>query len=285
MSSHNNGGREAKPKLGQNFLVDETAIARIVASLGDISQTTVVEIGPGRAAITRALALTAGRLIAIELDRVLASQLRLGFSRHTNVEIVECDVLQADFAAILGQRPGPLRDLRPSEPLKGRVVGNLPYYITSDILLRLFKYASRIEMAVLMTQLEVAERICATPGHREYGLLSVTTQLYCRPQMLFKLPGSAFNPPPKVESAVTRLFFAPRFQELEVEEQPFIDFVKILFAQKRKTLANNLKEHYDKQQIADALATADLAPTLRAEAIAVEGMARLFKIIGPPAEE
>ena len=153
-----------KPKLGQNFLVDLDAMQRIVDALGDISETTVVEIGPGEAALTELLAKRAGRLIAVELDRVLAAQLRMRFTPLTNVEVLEADILQVDLGTVLGSTPGPLRDLRPTGLFKTQVVGNLPYYITTDILLKLFAAGDRIESLVLMVQKEVADRIVAAPG-------------------------------------------------------------------------------------------------------------------------
>lgn len=268
-----------KPKLGQNFLVDRSAMNKIVEALGDISQTTVVEIGPGKAALTDLLAARAGRLIAVELDRVLAAQLRMKFSRQPNVEILEADVLSVDIATMVGNRPGPLRDLRPSERPTARVVGNLPYYITSDILLHLFRFNSVIESIVIMVQLEVADRIAATPGVRDYGLLSATAHMYGRVERLFTLPPGAFSPPPKVHSAVLRIDVQPRFQELEVDESGFIEFLKKLFGQKRKTLANNLRAHYDKAVVEKALDEASLEGNVRAEAVELDRMAALYRAL------
>lgn len=270
-----------KPKLGQNFLVDHDALRRIVSALGDISTKTVVEIGPGRAALTDLLARRAGRLMAIELDRVLAAQLRMRFATNPNVEILEADILTVDFRTMLGSRPGPLRDLRPTDQLKAEVVGNLPYYITSDILLRLFALHDRIETMVLMMQLEVADRVAAKPGTSDYGLLSATAQLYARVEKLFTLPPEAFNPPPKVHSAVLRMTVAPRFQELQVEEATLIPFLRILFAQKRKTLANNLRGMYPAELVQQSLKKLNIAPDIRAEALNLEKTAALFRLLGP----
>jgi 16S rRNA (adenine1518-N6/adenine1519-N6)-dimethyltransferase len=147
---------QAKPKLGQHFLVSEEYAAKIVDALGDISQSTVLEIGPGRGILTSLLAKRARRLIAVELDRVLAAQLRLKFSMARNVEIIEADILSIEFDSLFGPKPGlgrPGIDWKP-EPV--RVVGNLPYYITSDILLRLFEFAKYFESIVIMVQREVA---------------------------------------------------------------------------------------------------------------------------------
>ena len=269
------GGR--KPKLGQNFLVDMDAMQRIVEALGDVSQTTVVEIGPGEAALTELLARRAGRLIAVELDRVLAAQLRMKFSPLSNVEILEADILQIDLGTVLGQMPGPLRDLRPQGLFKAQVVGNLPYYITSDILLKLFSAYDRIEQLVVMVQKEVADRVAARPGSRDYGLLSATAQMYGTVEKLFELGPDSFDPPPNVRSAVFRMMIHPRFAELQVDEAGFIAFLKTIFAQKRKTVSNNLKLAYDKNVAKLALTQSEIAPTTRAEAIPLEAMARLYR--------
>ncbi len=268
-----------KPKLGQNFLVDRSAMKRIVDALGDLSQTTVIEIGPGQAALTSILAIRAGRLMAVELDRVLAAQLRMKFTRMPNVEIMEADILKVDLGTLLGNLPGPLRDLRPTERLKAHVVGNLPYYITSDILLHLFKFHEWLQRMVLMVQLEVAERIAAEPGGKEYGLLSATAQMYTDVELLFKLPPESFNPPPKVHSAVLRLTVNPKFESFGVDEVGFIQFLKIVFAQKRKTLSNNLKEKYEAPAIVAALKAARLRPHVRAEAVKLESMAKVYNAL------
>jgi 16S rRNA (adenine1518-N6/adenine1519-N6)-dimethyltransferase len=273
------GGSKRKPKLGQNFLTDPGATKQIVDALGDISQSTVVEIGPGRGALTRALALRAGHLIAVELDRVLAAQLRMQYSTLGTVEIIEADVLTVDFPTMLGIRTGPLRDLRPTARSKAKVVGNLPYYITSDILLRLFSFHEVISTMVVMVQLEVADRIAAKPGSSDYGLLSATAQLYTRVEKLFTLPPTAFTPPPKVHSAVLRLTVEPKLPQLEVEESGFIEFLKLSFGQKRKTLVNNLRARYEPEQIKRAMKAANVKPDARSEAISLEKMAALFKAL------
>ena len=265
-----------KAKLGQNFLVDAGGALKIVEALGDISEATVVEIGPGRGAITDNLAKRARRLIAIEIDRVLAAQLRLRYSRLPNVEILEADILAVQLSTVLTQRIGPLRDLRPTKADKVRVIGNLPYYITSEILLRLFEAHALIDFAVIMVQKEVADRIAARPGTRDYGLLSATSQLYSDVEKLFTLPPGSFAPPPLVHSTVLRLQMNPRFEELGVEEAPFIDFLKLIFGQKRKTLFNNLRERYAPDQARAAMKAAGLKPDIRAEAVGLEKTARLF---------
>src|SRR5260221_5286611 len=266
-----------KPRLGQNFLDDSSAAERIVDALGDVSQTVTVEIGPGRGALTQVLARRAGRLIAIELDRMLATQLRFTFSRWPHVEIIEADVLKLDFRSILNRTIGPLNDLRPLKPERARMVGNLPYYITSDILLRLFEFHDQFDVIVILVQREVADRIAAQPGSRDYGLLSATAQLYARVEKLFTLPPGAFVPPPKVHSTVLRLQIAPRFEELQIKPKEFIEFLKIAFAMKRKTLLNNLKKRYAENRIRAALQATGVPGDVRAEALPLEISSAIFR--------
>src|SRR3954452_15901378 len=221
-----------KAKLGQNFLVDPGASQRIVEALGDIGNSIVLEIGPGRGALTKMLSQRAGRLIAIEFDRMLAAQLRIQYSRIPNVEIIEADVLAVDFDTIIQGDLGGISDRQNHPPIKARVVGNLPYYITSDILLKLFEFHRNFDTIVIMVQREVADRIAATPGKSEYGLLSATAQLYTDVEKLFTLPPTAFAPPPKVHSSVLRLRVNPKAESLGVDANEFINFLKLGFAQK-----------------------------------------------------
>lgn len=272
----------SKPKLGQNFLRDRNAIARIAAAAGDLTGRTVVEVGPGRGAITHALLervraanAAAGdgsrvRLICVELDRELAAGLRVEFLVSApEVTVVEESILDFDMT-------------RAAEAAGGQlvVVGNLPYYITSDILLHLARHHEAIERAVLMVQREVAERIVAEPGGREYGVLSATVQLYGPAVELFTLPPEAFSPPPEVHSTVFRWNIAPRFEELGVEPEAFIGFLKKCFAQKRKTLGNNLKAAgIDGAKAAVALEAAGVAAQARAETVGLVGLAEIFKLM------
>lgn len=266
-----------KPKLGQNFLGAGKAAEKIVDALGDVSETLVVEIGPGRGALTNVLLRKAGRVIAIELDRMLAAELRLLYAREPKIEVLEGDVLKVDFRTVLHRTIGPLGDLRPKKPERARVVGNLPYYITSDILLHLFAFHDQFDLIVIMVQREVADRIAASPGSRDYGLLSATAQLYARVENLFTLPPGAFVPPPKVYSSVLRLSIAPRFAELGVNEKEFLDFLKLAFAMKRKTLVNNLKRRYSDGQIHAALKETGTRPDVRAEALSLDESAAIFR--------
>ena len=270
---------QTKPKMGQHFLASEDLAARVVDTLGDVSQSTVLEIGPGRGIMTSLLAKRARRLIAVELDRVLAAQLRLKFGMSRNVEIIEGDVLAIDFDSLFGPKPGlsqPGIDLKP-QPVK--VVGNLPYYITSDILLRLFEFSKYFDSIVIMVQREVADRIAAEPGGRDYGMLSATTQLYARVENLFTLPPGAFVPPPKVHSSVLRLTIDPQQAKLGVAGDGFIDFLRLSFGQKRKTLWNNLKAKYDGAELKRALAVAKVKATARAETLSLEESAAVYRAL------
>ena len=267
-----------KPKLGQNFLADFSATQRIVDALGRINDQLVIEIGPGRGAITKWLARSARRLIAVEFDRRLAAELRMGYARNPNVEIIEADVLKIDFQTLVQGDLRGIVDRAPDTKLRtAKLVGNLPYYITSDILLHLFAQHRNFSTIVIMVQREVAERIAAAPGSRDYGLLTVTTQLFCDVELLFTLPPGAFSPPPKVHSSVLRLSVAPKAARLGVHPELFNSFLKLVFGQKRKTLFNNLRSSY--ANAGDAIEAVGLAKDVRAEAVALDKFAELFQIL------
>jgi len=207
-------------------------------------------------------------VLAVELDHDLAVWLRARLSPE-RVTVVERDVLHFDFAAAAA-----------ATGQKLRVVGNLPYYITSQILLKLAASHAALEVAVLMVQREVANRITAGPGSRDYGLLSVTVQMFGHAERLFTLPPEAFTPPPDVHSTVFRWRFAPRFAELGVEEAGFLPFVRKAFAQKRKTLANNLRAAGIAPGVAaEAMEQAGIDKQARAESLPVETIAALWRSI------
>lgn len=215
----------------------------------------VIEIGPGRGALTECLLERAQQVIAIEIDPVLVQYLRQKFADAIAAErltLIEADILKADLSA---WGPAP-------------VVGNLPYYITSPILERTFA-AKTVTQAVFLMQAEVAARLCANPGSRDYGYLSVVAQAQAQVERLFDVPAAAFRPPPKVESAVVRL--TPRDAGIR-DMAKFLRFASVCFRQKRKTLRNNLAAAYPKEQV-DALPEA----RLRAEQLPVAELARLAR--------
>jgi 16S rRNA (adenine1518-N6/adenine1519-N6)-dimethyltransferase len=255
----------SKPRLGQNFLRDTDAIRRIADALGHLDGETVVEIGPGQGAITHALVARAAHVMAVELDSSLAARLRTQFPPD-RLTVIEADVLAVDFAALSAQAGKRLI-----------VAGNLPYYITSSILLKLAASHAALDRAVLMVQREVADRIVAAPGSRDYGSFSVTVQMCGGVEPLFTLPPGAFSPPPDVHSTVFRWRFAPRFTELGVDEEGFLRFVRQMFAQKRKTLANNLRAAGSSSDaIQSALTAAGIPAQARAEALSIGDLARLY---------
>lgn len=258
-----------KPKLGQHFLADARAAQKIVEALGEIQNNVVVEIGPGRGALTRLLAERAGRLIAIEFDRSLAEQLRADFAGRKKVEIVSASILKVQLPDLLGHSE--------TGHSRTKLVGNIPYYITSDILLWLFAQQEHVSLAVLMMQKEVADRLVAEPGSRDYGLLSVTARLFADVERLFTLSPGAFSPPPQVYSAVVRLRIAPKAKELDVDAGEFLNFCKLAFAQKRKTLFNNLRGKYSEEQIRRVLRNVEIREDVRAEALSLEQLGKIFR--------
>jgi 16S rRNA (adenine1518-N6/adenine1519-N6)-dimethyltransferase len=259
-----------KAPLGQNFLADAGAASRIVDALGDIGSSVVIEIGAGRGALTKLLAPRAGHLIATELDEMLASKLRAAYAGQQNVEIAHANFLKISLSDILNNSG----KLQPWSRVK--IVGNIPYYITSDILLRLLEQHELIERAVLMVQREVADRIAAEPASRDYGLLTCTTELFANAERLFTLPPSAFSPPPQVHSSVIRLTINPKAARLGINAEEFLNFCKLAFAQKRKTLFNNLRRRYDENNVRGALSSIQVRDDARAEMLSLEQLALVF---------
>lgn len=220
----------AKKRFGQNFLVDRSVIERIVGGLAPRADETIIEIGAGRGALTQMLATRAGRLIAIELDRELVPYLNDKFAGSETVVIVEADALDADFCQL-------------SEPAQtARVVANLPYNISTAIVQRLLSQRRCIPEMVLMLQREVVERMLAAPGTSERGYLSVLIEAYCTAEKLFDVAPTSFRPAPKVWSTIVRLVpHATEKFSIRESESRLWRIVGAGFAQRRKTIANNLK--------------------------------------------
>jgi 16S rRNA (adenine1518-N6/adenine1519-N6)-dimethyltransferase len=251
-------------KLGQHFLTDASWQERIVREVR-IDDGVWVEIGAGHGEMTMRLAQRASKVFAIELDPRLARRLREVTAPCKNVKIIESDVMAVDFEKLTrGERFS--------------VYGNLPYYITSPILHRLFEHVERIAAIHIVIQFEVAVRIVAQPGRRDYGYLSVASQWFSRPEIAFRIPPGAFRPPPKVASALVS-FRMPgeRANNTVADENAFLDFVKECFAQKRKTLRNNLRARLG-TRTEDILEGAGLASEVRAEQLTVSQFAELFRL-------
>jgi 16S rRNA (adenine1518-N6/adenine1519-N6)-dimethyltransferase len=251
-------------KLGQHFLADSSWQERI-ANAVRVDGGMWVEIGAGHGEMTTRIAKRASEVFAIELDARLAGRLREVIAPCKNVEVVETDVMAVDFEKLTkGERFS--------------VYGNLPYYITSPILHRLFEHAERIAAIHIVIQFEVAERIAAQPGRRDYGYLSVVSQWFGRPEIAFRIPSEAFRPPPKVDSALVS-FHMPgaRANNSVVDENAFLDFVKECFAQKRKTLRNNLRARLG-TRAEEILREVGLSADARAEQLTIFQFVALFHL-------
>jgi len=263
--------RATRQPLGQHFLADPGWQQRIFKKLPIDSGQTWLEIGAGHGEMTAllasGLAAVGGRVIAIETDERLVAALRERTAREwTNVDIVAGDVLKVDLASLAGARC--------------RVYGNLPYYITSPILHRLFELAGRIDSIHIVVQLEVAARIVARPGRREHGYLSAACQYFTKPEISLRLPPGAFRPPPRVQSALVRMTLPGERASLGIaSDDEFLDFVQRCFGQKRKTLRNNLRDLADDGRIRAAMAAAGVRPDTRAEQLSVAQFAALFRAL------
>src|SRR5579883_2304118 len=268
----------ARQKLGQHFLTDPGWREKIARAIGTSAHSIGgarpqsptscwIEIGAGHGEMTRTLAAAGDPVYSIELDPALVRRLEDLAAETPNLTIVPADVLNADFAAIAAGR-------------RARIYGNLPYYITSPILHRLFQFADLIDEVHIVIQLDVAFRLAARPGTRDYGYLSVLAQYFSRPNIALKIPPGAFRPPPEVASALVSLRLpGERAACRAADEARFLDFVKYAFAQKRKTLANNLKPHLPPQAIRAALAELSIPSEARAEELPPRKFVQLFALL------
>jgi 16S rRNA (adenine1518-N6/adenine1519-N6)-dimethyltransferase len=263
----------AKRSLGQNFLVGSHYPRRIVDSVAPRAGETIVEIGPGRGALTGMLLESGARVIAIELDPDLIPALLRMFSSFENFRLVEADALKIDYCELI------------APDAEARVVANLPYYISTPILQRLIEHRRCLSEMTLMLQREVVERITASPGGKEYGVLSALAQFYCEVEKLFDVPPGAFRPAPKVYSSVLRLRARARTAAPVGDEALMIELTKTLFAQRRKTILNNLRAGLNRlgltgaSQIAGLLSSCEIDPRRRAETLSVGEIARLANAI------
>jgi len=253
-----------RKSLGQHFLTDRRILGRIADALHLEGDETVLEIGPGRGALTDLLADRAGRLIAIEYDRALAAMLRERYARRSNVLVAEADVLEVSLGELAA---GPYV-----------LVGNVPYYITTPILFHAL-VPPRADRAVYLVQREVAQRLSAKPGSKEYGALTVNVAAVARAETLFGVPAGAFAPPPKVESAVVRI--TPLAEPLvsTEEERPFRTLVQGAFGMRRKQMRRVVRSLYalDAEQADELLAAAEIEPADRPEVLSVEQFVALLR--------
>ena len=261
----------AKKSLGQNFLVDQNYIDKIIQAVDPSSDDTVIEIGPGRGAITEQLVGSGANVLAVELDRALVPVLREKFSHATNFTIVEADATEIDFATLINTS----LKFEISE-LKTKVVANLPYYISTAILQKLSDQRECFLSLVLMFQREVVDRITAEPGNSERGFLTVLVESAFTVEKLFDVPPNAFRPQPKVWSSVVRL--TPK-ENVITHPEEFRKLLSAAFGQKRKTILNNLKYAYANAE--DQLRNAGIDPQRRAETLTLVEWQTLLDAMRP----
>ena len=256
-----------RPKLGQHFLTSDRYRLRLAQALPIRASDLVIEIGAGRGAMTGLIADRARQLVAVELDAELAERLKVQFGERNQIEILQGDILGLDIAAVC----------RRYDVGRSFIFGNLPYYITSPILHHLLRFKDYISGMAFVVQREVALRIAAKPGSRDYGYLTVLAQSLTRPRLAFNIPPSAFTPRPAVFSALITFDMGGLLRSNE--SRAFLDFVKLGFAQKRKMISNSLSSAYSAARVREALRGLGLNENVRAEELPVGDLGRLFEAL------
>ena len=261
-------------KFGQNFLIDPHVLEKIIASAGVTKDDMVLEIGPGIGTMTQYLAESAGRVVAVEIDNNLIPILQETLKDYDNVTVIHNDILKVDIAELAEKYNG-------GRPIK--VVANLPYYITTPIIMGLFESHVPIDNITVMVQKEVADRMQEGPGSKNYGALSLAVQYYAEPYIVANVPPNCFIPRPRVGSAVIRL---TRHKDAPVQtkdEQMMFRLIRASFNQRRKTLQNGLNNasdlHFTKEQIASAIESMGLPPAVRGETLTLEQFAKLTDLL------
>lgn len=261
-------------KFGQNFLIDGHVLDKIIAGAGVTKDDMVLEIGPGIGTMTQYLAEAAGKVVAVEIDRNLLPILQETLADYDNVKVIHADVLSLNLEKLVQEENG-------GRPIK--VVANLPYYITTPIIMALFEQHVPLANVTVMVQKEVAARMKSGPGSKDYGALSLAVQYYAEPYIVANVPCNCFMPRPNVDSAVIRL---TRYEELPVQvkdEKMLFKIIRASFNQRRKTLQNGLNNsselNFTKDQIAAAIAEAGFSPSVRGEALTLEQFAKLTDIL------
>ena len=261
-------------KFGQNFLIDGHVLDKIIAGAGVTKDDMVLEIGPGIGTMTQYLAEAAGKVVAVEIDRNLLPILQETLADYGNVKVIHADVLSLDLEKLVQEENG-------GRPIK--VVANLPYYITTPIIMALFEQHVPLANVTVMVQKEVAARMKSGPGSKDYGALSLAVQYYAEPYIVANVPCNCFMPRPNVDSAVIRL---TRYEEPPVQvkdEKMLFKIIRASFNQRRKTLQNGLNNsselNFTKDQIAAAIAEAGFSPSVRGEALTLEQFSKLTDIL------
>jgi 16S rRNA (adenine1518-N6/adenine1519-N6)-dimethyltransferase len=250
-----------KRPFGQHFLFDPNILKKIIASAGVTREDTVVEIGPGLGTLTKFLSFYAKKIIAIEIDKRLIEKLDGILASCSNVELIQADAMKFPYDTIEG---------------KFKVVANIPYYITTPLLFRLLEFKEKITGMTLLMQKEVAKRITASHGSKDYGVLSISAQFYARPELKFTVSKKAFVPPPEVDSAVVHFEVSPSPLFQVSDEKLFFDIVRTAFSQRRKTISNSLKKF---EGIGDALADSGIDPGQRPEKLSITDFARIANVL------
>ncbi|MFI8688615.1 16S rRNA (adenine(1518)-N(6)/adenine(1519)-N(6))-dimethyltransferase RsmA [Rossellomorea sp. NPDC077527] len=271
-------GFSFKKSLGQNFLIDPNILRNITEYAGLSEKTAAIEIGPGIGALTEHLARTSGKVVAFEIDQRLIPILDDTLSPYDNVKIINEDVLEADVASIINKEFEGFDDIM--------VVANLPYYVTTPIILKLLMERLPIRGICVMLQKEVGDRISAKPGTKAYGSLSIAIQYYTEAEMVMTVPKTVFMPQPNVDSAVIRLTKREKPPVEVISEDFFFTVTRSSFAQRRKTIQNNLTSQLPqgkekKDYILEALSTAGVEPSRRGETLTIQEFGRLSDALYP----
>lgn len=262
-------GFKFSKSLGQNFLIDGNIVRKIVSESNITKEDYVLEIGPGMGTLTEELALRAKKVVAIELDNTLLPILDETLGKYDNVEIVHGDVLKIDLSKLIEEKLD-------NKPVK--VVANLPYYVTTPIIGKLIEDNLNLESITVMVQKEVAERMAAGPGGKEYGSLSIFVNFYSNPEIIVKVPKTVFMPQPKIDSAVIRLTLKKDLPD--VDRDKFFKVVKAAFSKRRKTIINALSSYgfnIEKETIRESLEQSNINPEERAEKLSVEDFIKISK--------
>lgn len=275
-------GFSLKKSLGQNFLIDPNILRNIVSHANLTKESAAIEIGPGIGALTEHLARTAGHVVAFEIDQRLLPVLEDTLAPYDNVEVIHADILKANILEVMHEKLSDYKDVM--------VVANLPYYVTTPILIKLLMEKLPIRGMVVMMQKEVADRITASPSTKAYGSLSIAIQYYMKAEIAMMVPKTVFIPQPNVDSAVIRLTRHEKAIVSVIDEDFLFTVSRASFAQRRKTIINNLQSQLPqgkekKELILSALAEAGVDPTRRGETLSIEEFARLADILYPNFKE
>ena len=266
--------------LGQNFLINPSVCPRMASLCGADAHTGVLEVGPGIGVLTEQLAAVARKVVSVELDDRLLPVLAETLAGHDNVEIVHGDILKLDLPALIEEKFSYVDENGERRRMPVVVCANLPYYITSPVLMALMEQHLPIDAITVLVQKEAAERLCAAPGTRECGAITLAVHYYAEPEILFGVSRGSFMPAPNVDSTVIRLQMRGDERLPADVEKKLFRVIRAAFEQRRKTLNNSLKTGgFSKEQIAAALETADIPPTARAEQLSMEQFVRLATLL------